>query len=401
MFSIKEAKKEFIVFVISLLLLLGFICWGVLRDNNADGADDGNLGTASDYPEYYDYDFSDKYYYNQLSPILKREFAKIYYGVQNYQTSIVVNDLTITDLNKIIYILHFDCPELFYLSDSEQNFNHVGEKATIYYPQYIYTTDTVNKMREEILGATIKFKSSLNNSSPAEIEKYIHDYLISNVSYTQETDNCMNIYGAIIEGKGNCKGYSSAFTYLARELGLPSAQVIGYASETDASVGHSWNVVKLNNMYYYIDVCWDDFDNNEKYGGLSGSYIFYNLPANKMALSHNPTETINNLGDPPSDNDSSLIYYKRTGFYAFDLESAQKIIHNGISRIVKGDSTYVILQCDTREVYDSVIKNIQLMIKNEIESQQYGFSGCELVDINKSNTIILTNFSCSNKEEQE
>lgn len=394
MLSIKEAKKEFIIFLISLLLLVSFVCWGLfLRGSRDETPDDDVSSPIIDNNDYSAYDFSDKYYYRQLSPVLKREFAKIYDGVQNYQTSIIVDNLTITDLNKIIYILHFDCPELFYLSDSAQNFNHMGETATVYYPQYMYTKETVDKMREEVSDAVEPLREKLIGSSLPEIEKYIHDYLISNVVYSQETDNYMNIYGTIIEGKANCKGYSSAFTYLARELGLPSAQVIGYASESDTSVGHSWNIVQLNNTYYYLDVCWDDFDNDERYGELSGSYIFYNLPANKMALSHNPTETINNLGEPPSDNDSSLIYYKKIGFYAVDLISAQKIVHDGIARIAKGDGSYIIIQCDTREVYDDITSNIQSIIKNEIESQQYEFGGCELVDISKSNTIVLTKFN--------
>lgn len=392
MFDITKAKKEFYILLLSLSCLLFFICWGVFFRNKEPDIE-GNENVDIEYEDLSSsYNFDDKYYYNQLSPSLKAEFAKIYDGVCKYQSAIVVNNLSIQNLNRIVYILHFDCPELFYLSDSAQNFNHIGDNVTTYYPQYIYTKETSDKMGEEIADKIQPILLRLKGSSPQAIEKFIHDYLISNVTYNQETENCMNIYGAIIEGKANCKGYSSAFTYLTRLLGVTSAQVIGHAAESDMSVGHSWNVIKLNNMYYYIDVCWDDFDGNEKYGGLNGSYIFYNLPANKMALSHNPTETITNLGDPPNDNDSSLVYYKGAKLYATDLSSARKIIHDGIARIDKRESYYILIQCDTREIYNNVIANIQSFIKDEIENQGYDFSGCDLVDIKKSNTIILTKF---------
>lgn len=393
MFNLKNAKKEFVILIISLLLLVVFC---IVRINYSPAEQvDGEETVTIINQTFNEYNFSDKYYYEQLSPLSKREFEKIYDGICNYESSIVVDGLSIQDLNQIIYILYFDCPELFYLSDENQNFNHVNNKATVFYPQYTYTKDTVDKMKEELNDLSIEFKNKLNHKSPEYIEKYIHDYLISNVTYNQETDNYMNIYGALIEGRANCKGYSSAFVFLARSLNLPCAQVIGYASENNSSIGHSWNVVKLQNSYYYLDVCWDDFDENPEYGGLVGSYIFYNLPANKMAISHNPEETFLKLGTPPTDNDASQIYYKKLGYYASDIIEAKETIHNQIQKVDKGEAPYVILQCDNQEVFNSVINNIQSIIKEEIELCSTGFSECKLVEINKSNTILLVNFSKS------
>lgn len=390
--NIKNAKKELIILVISLLLLaiVSVIKISYAKTENVESNDDTQIINDIDYSKY---DFSNKFYFNQLSSISQREFIKIYDGICNYKSSIAVNGLSVQDLNQIIYILYFDCPELFYLSDANQNFNHINNKATVFYPQYTYTKETVNKMEKELESLANNFKTKLNNKSPEFIEKYLHDYLISNIKYNQETDNYMNIYGALIEGKANCKGYSSSFVYLARILDLPCAQVIGYASDENASIGHSWNIVKLDGTYYYLDICWDDFDEKEEYGGLSGSYIFYNLPANKMAMSHNPEETFKKLGLPPTDNDSSKVYYKMLGYYATDIIEAKEVIHTQIKKVDNGDVNYVILQCDNQEVFNSVINNIQSIIKSEIESCSSDFSECQLVEIKKSNTILLVRFS--------
>jgi hypothetical protein len=392
--NLKNAKKELILLIISLLLLAVFCFIFFKIEPTAREHVDQEVETETSQDSLISESFfSDKYYYNQLSTISKREFRKIYEGICNYESSIVVDGLSVQDLNQIIYILYFDCPELFYLSDNNQNFNHVNNKATVFYPQYTYTKETVDKMKEELDEIAADFKKKLKNQEPEYIEKYIHDYLISNVTYNQETDNYMNIYGALIEGKANCKGYSSSFVYLARSLNLPSAQVIGYASDNNASIGHSWNVVELGDTYYYLDVCWDDFDESSEYGNLAGSYIFYNLPANKMAVSHNPEETFTKLGTPPTDNDSSKIYYKELGYYASDIIQAKEIIHTQIGKVDKGEAPYVILQCDTQEVYNSVINNIQSIIKAEIEMCDSDFSECSLIEISKANTILLVNFS--------
>ena len=347
---------------------------------------------------FYGYDFSDKYYYNQLSPGQKTKFSYIYDGVVKYESSIVLENLSVDDFNKMVYILHFDCPELFYLSEDSQSYKRDGNKALIYYPQYTYSYETVQKMKQEISEISDKLKLEMKSYTPEQKEKFIHDYLIENTTYTLSASNKGNIYGCLIENKANCKGYSSSFSYLCRLVGLKASQVIGTANTlhgTQNTIGHSWNFVTLNETSYYVDVCWDDFDESPDLGGLEKSYIFYNLPADTMFLSHNPTETNINLGEIPLDKDDSQIYYKKEKYYVASMKEAYDTLKTQLKAVDQGKEKYVIIQCSNYITYDELQQDLMNMIKDIININKLNIDACNKIDLTNDNTLLLVGFSSS------
>lgn len=87
----------------------------------------------------------------------------------------------------------------------------------------------------------------------------LHDWLIDNVTYDQETadsnePNSMSRtpLGAIAYGKAVCSGYSTAYELLLEAVGIPSDFVYS------ESMNHSWSTVCLDGTWYYTDVTWDD-----------------------------------------------------------------------------------------------------------------------------------------------
>lgn len=80
-------------------------------------------------------------------------------------------------------------------------------------------------------------------------------------------------YSGLVNGKTVCAGYSRAFQYLMMRLGIPCYYCTGYAGES-----HAWNIVKLGDDYYNVDLTWDDTE-----GGL---YDYFNKTDNDYADSH-------------------------------------------------------------------------------------------------------------------
>ena len=64
-------------------------------------------------------------------------------------------------------------------------------------------------------------------------------------------------YGCLVKGKAVCEGYSLAFNAIMLELGIPTKRMSGG--------GHAWNMVKIGNRWYHVDVTWNDTSDSNRY----------------------------------------------------------------------------------------------------------------------------------------
>jgi|GEM_PF-58726 len=89
-------------------------------------------------------------------------------------------------------------------------------------------------------------------------EKYY--YLASQISYNQEYDytGYASVQAApwagIMGGQSICAGYSASMEYLCKKAGLYCKTVSGIVRNE----GHAWNLIKLPEGTYYVDVTWAD-----------------------------------------------------------------------------------------------------------------------------------------------
>lgn len=96
------------------------------------------------------------------------------------------------------------------------------------------------------------------NMSNIEKIKAVHDYMVRNVSYDLANFQAGTIpwvdygaYGALVNKKAVCSGYSAGFELLMERLGIPVTTV------TSGSMSHAWNMVQLDGNWYHVDVTWD------------------------------------------------------------------------------------------------------------------------------------------------
>ena len=119
----------------------------------------------------------------------------------------------------------------------------------------------IESMQDE-LTAVIEAVVAGADSGWTDVEKalYLNDYLAENCQYDQnayEQDNTtermpFTIYGALVNQICVCQGYARAFVILANALDLEAELV------DSASLGHEWNAVKIDGIWYMLDVTWDD-----------------------------------------------------------------------------------------------------------------------------------------------
>ena len=122
----------------------------------------------------------------------------------------------------------------------------------------------VDKKVDEIMQ-----KLDPENKTDYEKVSAIHDYICDNVEYeaaADEKDIKRTAYGALIEGRAVCQGYSVSLYRLLLEAGIDNRIVFGEGVSPDGTAGaHTWNIVELYGKYYYMDITWDDSTGSRDY----------------------------------------------------------------------------------------------------------------------------------------
>ena len=110
---------------------------------------------------------------------------------------------------------------------------------------------------------------------------YLAAVLSEHVMYDDRRPDCFSAFGALVEGRAVCEGYSLAYYLLCKEANLWCALRCGLPEGT----GHQWNMIKLDSGIYNVDVTWcdvntpvtrkwyDNFVKNDEYFNDNGHAI--------------------------------------------------------------------------------------------------------------------------------
>lgn len=125
--------------------------------------------------------------------------------------------------------------------------------------QYAVTKTVATQHQQAIASKADKIVSTIKRTAKTDFDKVkaVHDYLVLNTAY--DTRNIVpassySAYGALIKEVAVCDGYTKAAQLLLNKLGITNRYVAGIAD----GIPHSWNLVKVNNVYYFMDTTWDD-----------------------------------------------------------------------------------------------------------------------------------------------
>lgn len=109
-------------------------------------------------------------------------------------------------------------------------------------------TEKINAAADELL-------KGITPSMPEfEREMLLHDRLAKSITYDLNEKYAHTAYGALVNGRAVCDGYTQAFQYLLQRVGIQSFMVTG----TGKGGNHAWNIVRIDGRYYNVDLTWDD-----------------------------------------------------------------------------------------------------------------------------------------------
>lgn len=246
-----------------------------------------NINKLDNYKLYHHYNqLSDKekIYYERILNALKDGSSKadtidLYYGKDG------------TSLEKVIGAFRCDINNMSHLSWFAPYNWELGSDNRYYmvFNYNINDPDIQKKQKKlEEKAAEVIEKAKEQPTAYGKI-KYIHDWLVNNTEYVSSGKNHTAAFvdGPIVYGIGACDGYSRAFYYLASSLGFDCIRVGGTIKIDGVDTLHAWNKVKINGIWYNVDVTWDDFS---QYGD-DKIYYEYFLRSDANFKNHTPFDT--------------------------------------------------------------------------------------------------------------
>ena len=261
------------------------------------------------------------------------------------EKSFIPLTISVEDYVRVLETVRCEQLMLFFLQNrSAGDFNNAAKTYEMNF-SYKYSIKDVNIMlmkTEEAAAEIMQLVSK--NMSDYEKVKVFHDYLVLNVESSTDNEFADSIYGALVEKKALCEGYAKAFSYLCNIAGIENMIVTGY---TD--VDHMWNMVKIDDSWYHVDVGWD-----KPAAALAEKYpdmVMYQYFLADDTVIENNRIISNMLCDPPKADNDSGNYFVTEEKYAYDYEEALEIIEDSCRRCVDTGEKYFMLKLDSSNLY--------------------------------------------------
>ena len=113
---------------------------------------------------------------------------------------------------------------------------------------------------------------------------YDKDELICNSRGKSKYPESHNAYGALVNHKAVCDGFSNAYALIAQYFGIKCMVVEGKSSyQRNTRVEHAWNIVEYEGEYFHIDATWD----TNRYEVIKTySYDYFGLDDDEISVDH-------------------------------------------------------------------------------------------------------------------
>lgn len=215
------------------------------------------MGTAF-RPEYKHGRWT-RYHYDLLNDRQKAIFKQIKIALNEEKDSVFVAGASKADLPfKIFTGVLNDFPLMYWVSP---NLRYVIQSDGLKF-MFTFNEHYANRKKYDGMLETISrdlFDRYVKDmTSEYEVELFVHDYLASKVVYDKSDDSTAHcLLGPLLKGRGVCNGIADAASYLMNAFGLKVTSINGH--DPSAPVGHCWNVIKLGDHYYHLDVTNDLF----------------------------------------------------------------------------------------------------------------------------------------------
>ena len=243
------------------------------------------------------------YYYNHMTKPQQAAYHSILAGVKNLADEIQIPALAGEELYNVFFQMRLDHPEIFWVISFKYCY-YKDSPNLIFIPEYLFDKNKIREHQKAMEARVEKLVRPAMKLSQWEKEKYVHDFICENVRYDKlKKPYSHEIIGPLGQGVGVCEGIAKAVKVLLDALGVwCMIAICGNNPEKGIKYRHTWNIVKLDGVYYHLDAT---FDNTLGRDGSEIRYDYFNLDDQQIFRDHEPL-----IAPAPACTNHDHFYYK-------------------------------------------------------------------------------------------
>lgn len=294
----------------------------------------------------------EEYHYEHLNSELQEAYREIYVKIMKGETSgRFLSSVNADEFWQAYYAVLADHPEIFWIGSNAQVEQSILTGTVVNYEfETIVPQESRASMKEQLEAAADSCIAQIwSEASDYQKIKYVYEYIINTTDYDAGAADTQNIQSALLHHASVCAGYSKAFQYILNRMDMFCTYITGTIKDGG---DHGWNLVRIDGIYYYVDVTWGDPVFVDQVEGGSGNMINYNYlccTQTDLFKTHTPDGSIE-LPDCISD---AYDYYKLNDCYYeyFDYNT----IYNALMDSVWSGESCVVMKFGSQEAYETAV----------------------------------------------
>ncbi len=182
-------------------------------------------------------------------------YSRLEEGLSCFAQQIPLDGLRVTpDTVRTVYSRVLGSEPMLFGADLSYRYTSDADGyVTSVSPNYRMTPKEYEAAADDVREQVTALASLVRGRSELEKALLLHDLICLRFSYDQSLQ-IADVYRMLTEGSAVCQGYALLYKLLLEEAGMESVCVIS------PDLLHEWNLVRIDNRWYHVDVTWDDTD---------------------------------------------------------------------------------------------------------------------------------------------
>lgn len=287
-----------------------------------------------------------RYYYSRLDAQEKEAYELIAENVKRLAKTVYLPKLDEQQLERAFKAVFYDNPQIFWVKN---NFGWGKDGDSVFIiPEYIYEKEECESVFRQVENVVREISEKIvPDMSDFEKELIVHDWLCANCAYADAGESAYTIVGALVNGQAVCEGYAKAAAMLLNRVGVECRVITGQAQTGSESIGHMWNIAKIDGENYHLDVTWDA----QQDAGFGIHHAYFNLTDERIEADHSGFERKQTKCTA-----QKADFYKKQGLLADSYLKAEKLISRRAEELLKSGGGVLEIRLTDKDVFEQTAK---------------------------------------------